>query len=112
MKCIALILFTASLTALEWTYDKQTHAFSGALLAYGICDVLSETTELSPWKRFAIATVSTAIIGELHEQFMGYKDQRDARASAIGGVVGATMHTGVSLILSKDSAGLGVAWRF
>ena len=112
IRSIILALSAASLSALDWDYDKQLHAAGAALGSYVICDILERKTDLAPWKRMAIATATMTAVGWIHEETMGVRDPGDAQASTLGAIGGAIIHTGVSLTFRRDSVAAGLSWRF
>ena len=112
IRLLALCMSVSALAALDWEYDKQLHASAAALGSYVICDVLERKTDLSPWSRMAIATATMTAVGWIHEETMGVRDPGDAQASTIGGMLGAVVHTGVSLTFRRDGIAAGMSWNF
>jgi len=111
MRALILSMLALSLPALEWAYDKQLHAASGALGSYLICDVLERKTDLSPWQRMAIATGTMTAMAWAYEELAGVRDPGDAQAGTYGAIAGAVLHTGISFTFRRDAVAVGLTWN-
>lgn len=117
MKTILLCILALSASALDWSaYDKQLHGAAGFAGAYVISDVLERGTDLPTWGRWLISVGTMTAAGWAYEELNGsaeaFREANDAQATSIGAAFGASLHVGVSLIITKDRQALAMEWSF